>query len=402
MEIQPILASLRKHKIPVSLIILEIALACAVFCNAVSMIGQRIAELHMPNAIDETTLVDISVNGTDPKRVSDDIPRFLASLRRIPGVVDTAATTSIPFGKGLGVDSVSTKPDSADAPGASRYMFTQGGPNAFGLRLLEGRFFNDDEYIVGKVGGISVSVSDVVIITRSLAHRLWPGAHALGKQLWMGGSPYTVVGIVADVARPGGSGIGQSYAYYSTFFPVGPEPALTNYVVRSSPNELNRVLHTAVATLAALSPNAVVKGQAFTDIRADRFANMRSMVWILVLVCVVMLVVTAFSIVGLTSFWISQRRRQLGIRRALGATRANILHYFQTENFLLSTAGILLGIFLAFGINLYLMDHYQMDLMPWYYVPISAATLWILGQLAVLEPALRAANVPPMLATRTG
>ncbi|MGH8115748.1 MAG: ABC transporter permease, partial [Rhodanobacteraceae bacterium] len=97
-----------------------------------------------------------------------------------------------------------------------------------------------------------------------------------------------------------------------------------------------------------------------------------------------------------------QRRRQIGIRRAVGATRAHLLHYFQTENFLLSTAGVVIGVILAYGANLYLMTHYQLDRMPWYYLPASAVALWILGQLAVLGPALRAANVPPVVATREG
>jgi putative ABC transport system permease protein len=181
---------------------------------------------------------------------------------------------------------------------------------------------------------------------------------------------------------------------------VGPNQALTDYIVSSTPQEREKVLHAAVAIVSALSPNAVVKGQSFKEIRDEAFANIRSMVWILVLVCVVMLVVTAFSIVGLTSFWVNQRRRQAGIRRALGATRANILHYSQTENFLLSTAGVVLGTILAFGINLYLMDHYQMDRMPWYYVPFSAITMWIIGQISVLAPAIRSSRVPPAAAIR--
>jgi putative ABC transport system permease protein len=76
------------------------------------------------------------------------------------------------------------------------------------------------------------------------------------------------------------------------------------------------------------------------------------------------------------------------------------MQYFQTENFLLSTAGVAAGMIMAFGINLYLMQHYQLDRMPWYYLPASAVALWLLGQLAVLGPALRAANVPPVVATR--
>ena len=68
----------------------------------------------------------------------------------------------------------------------------------------------------------------------------------------------------------------------------------------------------------------------------------------------------------------------------------------------MSTAGVAIGMLLAFGINLYLMQHYQMLRMPWYYLPASAIALWLLGQLAVLGPALRASNVPPVVATRGG
>jgi putative ABC transport system permease protein len=77
------------------------------------------------------------------------------------------------------------------------------------------------------------------------------------------------------------------------------------------------------------------------------------------------------------------------------------MQYFQTENFLLSGAGVVLGMALAYGINLYLMRHYEITRMPWYYLPVSAVALWALGQLAVLGPALRAANVPPVVATRS-
>jgi putative ABC transport system permease protein len=57
---------------------------------------------------------------------------------------------------------------------------------------------------------------------------------------------------------------------------------------------------------------------------------------------------------------------------------------------------------LAFGINIYLMQHYEMQRMPWYYLPGGAVTLWLLGQLAVTGPARRAASVPPVVATRSG
>jgi putative ABC transport system permease protein len=370
------------------------------------MIGQRIAELHLPNAIDQSGISDINVQGTDPKLANADIPRDLAALRETPGATAATAIDMVPLGHSSSNSNISTTPGGVfqkDSPDVAIYMFTKGGPEALGLRLLKGRFFNDDEYADSKPGSNSyIPGGHAVILTQSLAERLWPQGDALGKQIWIGPQDtYTVIGIVANVLRPNQNGGGLSQFYWSAFFPIGPYPVVTDYIVRSAPQNRARVIHAAVHKLEALSPNTVVKGQTFTVIRDKYFANVRSMVWMLVLVCVVMLAVTAFGIVGLTSFWVGQRRRQIGIRRAVGATRLHILHYFQTENFLLSTAGVVLGMLLAFGINLYLMQHYQMDRMPWFYLPASAVVLWLLGQLAVLGPALRAASVPPVVATRS-
>jgi putative ABC transport system permease protein len=136
-------------------------------------------------------------------------------------------------------------------------------------------------------------------------------------------------------------------------------------------------------------------------LRDDYYRQDRSMMWLLVAVCIALLVVTALGIVGLASFWVQQRTKQIGVRRALGATRGQILRYFQTENFLLATLGIVIGMMLAYGINQLLMGRYELPRLPALYLPIGAVVLWLLGQLAVFGPARRAAAVPPAVATRT-
>jgi putative ABC transport system permease protein len=105
--------------------------------------------------------------------------------------------------------------------------------------------------------------------------------------------------------------------------------------------------------------------------------------------------------VGLTSFWVQQRRRQVGVRRALGATRGDILRLFQTENLLLSGGGAIVGVFLALEISTYLVRHYEIGHLPLYYLPICALVIVVIGQIAVLAPALRAASVPPTVAIRS-
>jgi putative ABC transport system permease protein len=77
-----------------------------------------------------------------------------------------------------------------------------------------------------------------------------------------------------------------------------------------------------------------------------------------------------------------------------------ILRYFQTENFLLTTMGIVLGMTAAYGINRLLMSLYELPQLPWVCLPIGAVTLWVLGQVAVLGPARRAAALPPVVVMR--
>jgi putative ABC transport system permease protein len=117
-------------------------------------------------------------------------------------------------------------------------------------------------------------------------------------------------------------------------------------------------------------------------------------------VCATLLVVTAVGIVGITSFWVTQRRRQIGIRRAMGATRTAILRYFQTENLLIASAGAVLGVALAMTLNVWMAGKFEIARLQFGYTLIAAVIVLALGQVAVLWPALRAASISPVVAIR--
>jgi len=406
MEILPILSTLRRHKITAFLVIIEIALTCAIVCNAVFIINQRLDRMNMQSGVDEHNLLhielaDIGVTNDRKARTAED----LAALRQIAGVAQVASLNQVPFGNSSSNSGIKLDPkQNLSTLNATLYSGENIGP-ALGLQVIAGRDLNADDYMDFDAVMRAVQARDtksiphVIMITENMAQRLWPGQQALGKQIYLADIPLTVVGVVKELVRPY---IGDDAAKsYSMILPM--REAHGTYVIRTaSPQDRDRVLAAALAKLKEINPHRVVlKKHTFDDMRHDFFQNDRAMAGLLVGVCVALLVVTALGIVGLGSFWVAQRRRQIGVRRALGATRSNILRYFQTENFLLATIGIAVGMVLAYGINLLLMVHYELPRLPAIYFPVGALLLWVIGQLAVLGPAMRAAAVPPVVATRS-
>jgi len=174
------------------------------------------------------------------------------------------------------------------------------------------------------------------------------------------------------------------------------------FMIRSQPGRLGSALHAAATAMQKANPGHV-QSQVISmpELRQQYFAADMATNRMLIAIMVILLIVTALGVGGLGSFWVQQRRRQIGMRRALGATRGDILRYFQAENFLIVTAGVVLGVALAYALNLFLMQRFELGLLPAGYLAFGAVTLWVLGQLAVLGPALRAAAVPPVVATRS-
>jgi putative ABC transport system permease protein len=402
-QIQPILVALKKHQLAAFLIAMEIALACAVLLNAVSLIADRLSAMHIHSGVDEASLGTIVVTGFEPKQVNDLNARMVAGLRAIPDVETVNVITSVPFGR-RGLVSGITLDRKLYGSVIEFYVGSPGTPESLGLKLVAGSVPSTDDY-QPLPGQDYFPASSRVLITRSLAERLWPGQNPLGKEFWMAKWQFRVIGVVANLAVSQYTEYGERGAEWCVFVPTLPGGQLAGtYMIRAQPRELGRVMVAARAAVAKIAPGVVLDEEdshTIAFLRARFFQIDRAMAGVLVGVIVALLAVTAFGIVGLASFWVAQRRKQIGIRRALGAMRMDILRHFQTENFLIVSFGVVIGIVLAVGINLVLMKFFEVPRLPLWYLPIGVVVLWLLGQLAVLWPALRAASVPPAEATRT-
>ena len=404
MQLRPILSTLSRHKTAALLIVLEIALTCAIVCNAVFLIVNRIERLQFPSGLADNELVYLSITsiGRDPEGPAN-TQIDLAALRAIPGVRSAAIVNEIPYGEESDNTGLNLAPgQKAPTIDVSVYKVDVGALDTLGLHLVAGRDFRPDEVMGGREFDHSSDPRiPSVIIARDVADEVFPGRDAVGQVLYLFSDyPSRVVGVVDRLTRPMPRNA-DMHDLRSVILPVRQTFNGGMYMLRTDPRQRDAVLKAAQKALDRGDGRRVAQHQGrFEDLRGDFYRSDISMVWLLAGVCVALLVVTAFGIVGLASFWVQQRTRMIGTRRALGATRGQILRYFQTENLLLTSAGIAIGMLGAFAINQWLMTQYELPRLPALYLPLGALVLWALGQIAVLAPARRAAALPPAHAMR--
>lgn len=404
MHFSPILSTLRRHRAAATLIVLEMALTCAIVCNTIFLIGDRLSRVERPSGVVEDELVRVRISGIGKDSDAGAVTtQDLNALRAIPGVKLAAITNTIPFGRRAWTTSISAIPDDP-SPQVSAAMYMGSGDllETIGVRLTAGRDFTPEEYVDFDAPASEGQVT-TIIITRGVADRMFPGKNPIGQLVYASGSePQTVIGVVDQLARPNDAG-GAESAAYAIILPVTiAYPLGGNYLLRVEPSRRTEVLAAVDAALNKVNPHRIIlERQTFAELRDAYFKQDRAMAYLLTGVSLALLIITALGIVGLASFWVQQRTRQIGIRRALGATRGDIVRYFQLENFILATAGIILGMLLAYAINLWLMRAYHQARLPAGFLPVGALLLWLLGQLAVLGPAIRASLIAPAIATRT-
>ncbi len=407
MDIQPIFAALRRNKFGAILICVQMAVTVAVLCNAIFVIQQRLAWTQRATGIDDESSVFTLRNKWigNPAEAFARTRRDLDALRNLPGVEDAYVSNSFPLSGGGSSGSISLKPDTAEAAYSSYYFVDEHALRTLGLKLIAGRNFAASEVINPFFTAKDLPQQNVgVIISAPLARALFPRESALGKAVYIGlPKPVTIIGVVAHLEGPftHAGGWGSAFTENSVLNPVrwGVPEAL--YVVRARRGQAEAAMREVQRVLIKLDRSRVLTHvQLISDSRKETFRDDRAFVLVLVTVCVVLVAVTALGIVGLTSYWVSQRRRQIGIRRALGGTRVAILRYFQTENLMIALVGAALGCVLTVGFNLWAVNTFEMARLPDYYLAIGAAIILLLGQISAIWPALRASLVPPALAAR--
>jgi predicted permease len=333
--------------------------------------------------------------------------RLLDRIRAVPGVMAAGATTTIPFG-GSYSDSVILAEGYQMQPGESlvspgQMSVSAGYFEAMGVTLLRGRLFN-----AGDIEGRP----KVLVIDEMLAKRFWPNGDAIGRRMYSPSSAenvlakpkdedmLTIVGVIGTMRVRGVVDAAGNRRTGNYFYPIrqAPSRAFTLAIrTNQAPETLIGAIRREVAQIDAELPfygvrtmeerlSAAVVDRRTPTVLATGFA-------------VVALFLAGIGIYGVLAYQVSQRRREIGIRMALGAAHGSIFTLILREGAIIVVLGAVLGLAGAFVLRQTIQAQlYEVGAMDPFVVAMVAGVLLAVALVACLLPARRAAKTDPMIA----
>lgn len=420
MEFGPILRAMRRNKTRVGLIVFEIALTLAIVANCVTMIADARTKMVRPSGFDDLNIVRATSQPFDKAFREDgyldnSLREDLEALRAMPGMKAVTNTNFLPWQGGGSSTELRAQGAKGEPFRTQIYNADQGTFDVLGVRITQGRGFTKEEVEAeairlrklfnttrpsGTDGRPAEKITQDVVISEAYGKLVWgEGQPMLGRILEDDdGDMYRVVGTIDQFYNPYGWPIHE----YVVFFPYsrrsyeGGAP----YLVRTEPGQTAAVAKALQEKLVALNGGRNVTVKALEETKDQFFAGQKIVVTMMTSVIVLLVFITSLGIVGLTSFSVAERTRQIGTRRALGARRTDILRHFLLENWLITTMGLALGAALAYGLNIGLVSVAAGVKMSGWLVAGGVVLLWAAGVAATLAPALRASRISPAIATR--
>jgi len=406
MDIGPIWRAMLKNKSGFVLIALQIAVTLTIMVNAFGIIQERVNKIDRDSGIDEAnTFAFASVLFKDYEREQRMalIDEDLDLIRNVPGVVNAIASNSFPLRQGgwsmaLGLEPGNQTPESVSS---AIYFVDEHGVETFDLTLIDGQNFTPDQ--VNWADPEDNTWPAWGIITEALGKELWPdetGSY-VGKSFYINDNdPVNIIGVIDKLQAPWESWSGVER---SMIVPQRRASEFVRYIVRTEPGRRDELMPEIEAMLVASNADRIIRDMVtMEEVRKLAYVGDAVLIKILGFVVVLLTIITSLGIIGLASFNVSRRTRQIGIRRALGASKPAVVRYFLVENSIISAVGLVVGAALSIGLNIAMVEAFSLEPLAWYVIPAGMLALWAVGQAAVAGPARRASNIAPSIATRSG
>jgi putative ABC transport system permease protein len=394
-------ASASRGRLRHALVASEVALALVVLCGAGLMIASLSRVLGVDPGFDPKNVLTMQMSL--PQAIiyngPPDHPLFCRDMDErvsaIPGVVAAGAVAHLPFqgdaGRGFVVEG-RPDPGSENMPGAAYSVVCPNYFRALGVPVLEGRAFTHQD---------SLEAPGVIVINQAMAHKHWPNEYPIGRAIRLGGSNgprLTVVGVVGDVHN-----WGLAELVHPQFFRPYPQAGwpVMSVVVRTNgaPASYTPAIKGALAEVEPERPVSEVA--LMQDVVNGSVGSRRFPAVLLGGFAALALALAAVGIVGVVSYSVTQRTREIGIRMALGAARTDVLKLILRGSMVWVAVGVVLGVIASLGLTR-LLGTLLYGVKPGNPLVLGSVS-FVLASVALLAsyvPARRAAKVDPMVALR--
>jgi putative ABC transport system permease protein len=398
MEFGPIIRALKRNKVRFLLIVVQIAITLAVVTNAITMIRDESQKMLKTSGFDDDNIVWVRSRPFAPAfkdqayRIST-VNADLRAIQGIPGVVGVANTNFLPWQGGGSSGEMGVGGGDGSKYRTQTYTTTPGILDALGVHLVAGRLLRDTDLDDDP----SSKAPSTVIISRDLEKLMFNGKSAVGQQLLdSGNSVSNIVGVFDPFYNPYGWPIHE----YAVMFAGHVSRSGAMYLVRVKPGTMKQIAPLIEKRMLQANDGRNIQLQTIDELKDIYFTQGRLVRGAMSIVIALIVLVTGLGIVGVTAFSVTERRKQIGIRRALGATKAAVLRYFLLENWIVTNAGLILGVAAAYGLNVLLVTQAAGAKLDWRFVAAAVVLLWLQGIIATLIPAMRATRFSPVIATR--
>jgi putative ABC transport system permease protein len=386
----------------------QVALSMVILANVAYIVSIRLEHTNRPTGLDLENIFWIWSEGHGTHYDQQSTTRFdLEYLNLLPGVIAASAASSVPQTFDAQETIVSGTMDFKSTRDVLLYQMTDRAVEALGLRLVAGREFAKDSVAPAGSGpgDDGTTFGQEVVITAALAERLFGSSQtAIGKTLFfsMGkGRSAAIVGVVERLQAAPFFVPGTNFVNEVVLVPAVPVGPTTFYIVRAQPGLRDQLMNRVVKGFESRQPDRYIsRVTSLAETASEARAEDRATAVVLACLASLVLAVTMLGLFGFAAFAVASRTKEIGTRRAIGATRADVAKQFLQENWLITSAGIVVGIVITLIFALQLSMLLELPRLPARFLVGSMISIWMAGLLAALLPVLRGANVPPVVATR--
>jgi predicted permease len=407
-----------RHYARRGLVIAQVAFAVMLVIGA-GLLVQTVYNLTTIDAgFDRSRLVTFSMTlpmaNSDPDTRAQAYQRVLDRLRSVPGVLGTVAMSGLPPNRTP--DAIATpvenyaSDDGRPSEVIDYYQFVMGDYfGTMGIPIVAGRGFErTDNASQGNASLGNASEGKVAIVNETLAKRLWKGQNPIGQRLRPPGGSFgatedawhTVIGVAKDVRQSGVERLAGTELYVS-LDQHGVSPPSMNVVMRTTlpPAALSATVDQAVREVDAAVP--VVRLRGMDAVFAESIRRPRLLAQLLGAFAGLALLLAAIGSYGVLSYMVTERRREIGIRVALGAARSHVLTQIMKQGLQVTAIGIAIGLAGALAVNR-LMASLLFGVQPTDFVTIAfvIATITAVAVIASWLPAWRASRLDPNVVLR--